>query len=42
MKFEERQIRNNILINLGVLKIGQKQKGQIGNKNRKTAKRNRE
>jgi transposase len=29
MKFEERQIRNNILINLGVLKIGQKQKGQI-------------
>jgi transposase len=29
MKFEERQIRNNILINLAALKIGQRQKGQI-------------
>ena len=29
MKFEERQVRNNILINLGVLKLGQKQKGQL-------------
>ena len=29
MKFAERQLRNNILINLGLLQIGQKQKGQI-------------
>ena len=29
MKYAERQLRNNILINLGVLQIGQKQKGQI-------------
>ena len=29
MKYAERQVRNNILINLGVLPIGQKQMGQI-------------
>ena len=29
MKYTERQVRNSILINLGALKIGQKQKGEI-------------